>query len=251
MKKLTQATYRVKRIARFLFEENTSRIRKRQRNFENRDDGQWEIIGEKEILECLGATSDIECETHDFSQMSCSALPLDDFKQFACNFPYSTYLKQLRLIYSSAQHGYSLKTIFRKSALWAEQEHCDASDFAVPCVLVITDMEGHTFGAYCSHLLHDTEKRMIGSGEIKLFKTLPHFQFYSWTGKNDYFMHCSKDHIGIGGSDAKNCGSALWIDKDLSTGRSMKCETFDSDILSLHEDFMIANIEIWGFSSIP
>lgn len=257
MKKLTQAVYRVKRIAIFLFEENTARLPKRKRYCENPNesndnlsaDGQWEIVSEKEVLESLQATSDGDYDTHDFSQTNCSALPLQDFKQLACNFPPSTYMKRLQLIYSSTEHGYSLQTIFRNSALWAEEQHCDASDFSEPCVLVITDTDGHSFGAYCTHLLHDTEKKMVGCGEIQLFKIRPYLQVYSWTGTNDFFLHCNKDHIRIGGSQAKGFGAALWIDKDLSNGRSMKCETFDSDILSSHEDFTIANIEIWGFSS--
>lgn len=253
MKKLTQAAYRAKRVVMFLLEEKAARLRRRHKDFENPDeendnlptDGQWEIISEKEVQESILTTSDSEYETHDFSDASCSTLPLADFIQFACHFPPATFQKRLHLIYSSSEHGSSLQTMFGKSASWAEEQHCD---FAVPCVLIITDTDGHTFGAYCTHLPHDTENRMIGSGETKLFKAQPHFEVYSWTGENDYFLHCNKDQISIGGSHKKNFGPAVWIDKDFK-GRSMKCETFNSDILSSREDFKISNIEIWGFSS--
>lgn len=39
----------------------------------------------------------------------------------------------------------------------------------------------------------------------------------------------------------------LWFDGDLYHGHSQKCKTYDNDILTSNEDFVIAAIEIWTF----
>lgn len=49
-------------------------------------------------------------------------------------------------------------------------------------------------------------------------------------------------------SKIKSGINGLWFDSDLYHGRSQKCKTYDNDILTLQEDFIIAAIEIWTFT---
>lgn len=40
----------------------------------------------------------------------------------------------------------------------------------------------------------------------------------------------------------------LWLDGDLNHGRSRRCETFHNPPLASTEDFIVANVEAFGFS---
>jgi len=40
----------------------------------------------------------------------------------------------------------------------------------------------------------------------------------------------------------------LWFDGDIYHGRSNHCETYDNDILTTSEDFVVAIFEAWAFT---
>ena len=39
----------------------------------------------------------------------------------------------------------------------------------------------------------------------------------------------------------------LWLDGDLYHGRNHPCKTFGNTLLTLREDFVVKNLECWGF----
>lgn len=42
-------------------------------------------------------------------------------------------------------------------------------------------------------------------------------------------------------------GYSLWVDNDLYRGITQRSETFNNDVLTDREDFVIAIMEVWGF----
>jgi len=40
----------------------------------------------------------------------------------------------------------------------------------------------------------------------------------------------------------------LWLDGDLYHGRTQWCMTYDNDLLTTSEDFMIKCLEVWTFT---
>ena len=39
----------------------------------------------------------------------------------------------------------------------------------------------------------------------------------------------------------------LWLDGDIYHGHTQKCATYDNDILTAKEDFVVKGLEAWGF----
>lgn len=72
-----------------------------------------------------------------------------------------------------------------------------------------------------------------------------HLQFraFSYTGLNDYIIHCSKTFFSMGVSDGHY---GLWMDGSLTDGLSFGTMTFGNDPLSaLGVKFKISNVEVW------
>ncbi|MED6231974.1 Nuclear receptor coactivator 7 [Ataeniobius toweri] len=69
-----------------------------------------------------------------------------------------------RLVYSTAVHGTSLRTLYRNMA-----------DLDSPVLLVIKDMHKNVFGAFCSDPLR-VSKYFYGTGKTFLFSFSPDFQ---------------------------------------------------------------------------
>lgn len=137
-----------------------------------------------------------------------------------------------QLLYSTARHGYSLQSLYRRAAGFA------------PTILVIKDPEEHIFGSYCSEPWK-VAPRFYGTGESFVFQLEPQMVYYPWKRghkiRNDYFMFGSPDSIGIGGSGH----FALWLDGDLLYGHSGVCDTFGSPSLASKEEFKILVLELW------
>lgn len=139
------------------------------------------------------------------------------------------------LLYGTAIHGFSLKSLFRRAANFA------------PSILIIKDAAEHIFGAYCSEAWK-VAPRFYGTGESFVFELEPRRLYYPWKRKhksrNDYFMYGSQDSIGIGGSGH----FALWLDGDLLYGHSGVSDTFGSPCLASKSEFKILSLELWALS---
>ncbi|XP_036390007.1 TLD domain-containing protein 2-like isoform X2 [Megalops cyprinoides] len=137
------------------------------------------------------------------------------------------------LAYSALRHGTSLRTLY-KGTLGLD---C--------CTLtVIKDTCGQVFGAFCSAPLK-VSLSYYGTGQTFLFSFSPHLKVYRWTRGNSYFVKGSMESLVFGGGRGH---FGLWVDEDLHHGRSQRCETFDNDILSTDEDFLINDLEVWALS---
>ncbi|NXS62047.1 NCOA7 protein, partial [Brachypteracias leptosomus] len=137
-----------------------------------------------------------------------------------------------RLAYSTLEHGTSLKTLYRKSA-----------SLDSPVLLVIKDMDNQLFGAYATHPFRFSD-HYYGTGETFLYTFSPNFKVFKWSGENTYFINGDTSSLELGGGGGR---FGLWLDADLYHGRSNSCSTFNNDILSKKEDFIIQDVEVWTF----
>ncbi|XP_071597119.1 nuclear receptor coactivator 7 isoform X5 [Heliangelus exortis] len=136
------------------------------------------------------------------------------------------------LAYSTLEHGTSLKTLYRKSA-----------SLDSPVLLVIKDMDNQIFGAYATHPFRFSD-HYYGTGETFLYTFCPNFKVFKWSGDNTYFINGDTSSLELGGGGGR---FGLWLDADLYHGRSNCCSTFNNDILSKKEDFIIQDLEVWTF----
>ncbi|KAM9304504.1 oxidation resistance protein 1 isoform 2-T2 [Morus bassanus] len=136
------------------------------------------------------------------------------------------------LVYSTAKHGMSLKTLYRTML-----------GLDTPVLLVIKDSDGQVFGALASEPFKVSDG-FYGTGETFMFTFSPDFEVFKWTGDNMFFIKGDMDSLAFGGGGGE---FALWLDGDLYHGRSHSCKTFGNHTLSKREDFIIQDIEIWAF----
>ncbi|CAB4058359.1 Nuclear receptor coactivator 7,TLD domain-containing protein 2,Oxidation resistance protein 1 [Lepeophtheirus salmonis] len=139
----------------------------------------------------------------------------------------------LNLNYSTEEHGFSLKNLYRRMPSSDEE----------PVLLIIKDSNDNIFGAYLSCALRISE-HFTGTGESFLFRTNPDIEVFRWTGENDYILKGETNSFGIGMSDGH---FGLWLDEDLNLGRTERCSTFNNNPLTSH-DFHVNNLECWTFT---
>ncbi|XP_051262455.1 nuclear receptor coactivator 7 [Dicentrarchus labrax] len=151
-------------------------------------------------------------------------------KRLSTQIPARTQGYKWQLVYSTAIHGSSLKTLYRNMA-----------DLDSPVLLVIKDMHKKVFGAFSSEPFR-VSKYCYGTGETFLFSFNPDFQAYRWSGENSYFVSSNLESLAIGGGGGR---FGLWLDDDLYHGSSFSCPTFHNESLSSHEDFIVQDLEIW------
>ncbi|CAG9466003.1 unnamed protein product [Pedinophyceae sp. YPF-701] len=162
-------------------------------------------------------------------------LTADHVHALAAALPARHRLHRWSLTFSTHHHGFSLGTLYRRSP-----EHG-------PCVLVVQDMPGHVFGAYCSEAWH-VRPRYFGTGETFVFQLEPKQIAFKWqqkTGKrkvpNEFFQLAFAESLALGGSPA----FALWLDSDLREGHSNNCGTFGSPCLASSAEFAVRAVELW------
>uniref|UniRef100_A0A4W2E844 Oxidation resistance protein 1 n=1 Tax=Bos indicus x Bos taurus TaxID=30522 RepID=A0A4W2E844_BOBOX len=99
------------------------------------------------------------------------------------------------------------------------------------------------FGAYATHPFKFSD-HYYGTGETFLYTFSPHFKVFKWSGENSYFINGDISSLELGGGGGR---FGLWLDADLYHGRSNSCSTFNNDILSKKEDFIVQDLEVWTF----
>jgi hypothetical protein len=153
-------------------------------------------------------------------------------------YPYLPTLakgRQWVLLYSTMKHGISLRTLYRKAAL-----------IPGPCLLVAGDRLGATFGGLLlSPMKPTTKKKYQGTNDSFVFTNVGGTsQVFRPTGSNRYYVLCTNDAIAFGGGGH----FALHLDSELLYGSSAACETYGNLGLATTEDFVVKDVELWGFA---
>lgn len=159
-------------------------------------------------------------------------------RQLATTFPSRLRRVTWQLVYSTQQHGTSLKTLYRNA-----QELLPSS---CPCVLLVVDTEHYVCGALLSEppVVRD---KCSGTGESMLFTVRPVFSVFPASGKNDYYIICQRNCIAVGSGDGVY---GLWLDDMLYRGCSFPCATFDNACLASAPDFMCTLVELWALRDV-
>lgn len=195
----------------------------------------WEIITVEEAKRRKSVCSYYEEEEDDTLPVlkhHSALLENMHIEQLAQRLPARVQGYPWRLAYSTLEHGTSLKTLYRKSA-----------SLDSPVLLVIKDMDNQIFGAYATHPFRFSD-HYYGTGETFLYTFSPNFKVFKWSGENTYFINGDMTSLELGGGGGR---FGLWLDADLYHGRSNSCSTFNNDILSKKEDFIIQDVEVWTF----
>ncbi|KAM6355597.1 nuclear receptor coactivator 7 isoform 1-T4 [Podargus strigoides] len=195
----------------------------------------WEIITVEEAKRRKSVCSYYEEEDDDTLPVlkhHSALLENMHIEQLARRLPARVQGYPWRLAYSTLEHGTSLKTLYRKSA-----------SLDSPVLLVVKDMDNQIFGAYATHPFKFSD-HYYGTGETFLYTFSPNFKVFKWSGENTYFINGDTSSLELGGGGGR---FGLWLDADLYHGRSNSCSTFNNDILSKKEDFIIQDVEVWTF----
>uniref|UniRef100_I2CUC8 Nuclear receptor coactivator 7 isoform 2 n=1 Tax=Macaca mulatta TaxID=9544 RepID=I2CUC8_MACMU len=195
----------------------------------------WEIITVEEAKRRKSTCSYYEDEDEEVLPVlrpHSALLENMHIEQLARRLPARVQGYPWRLAYSTLEHGTSLKTLYWKSA-----------SLDSPVLLVIKDMDNQIFGAYATHPFKFSD-HYYGTGETFLYTFSPHFKVFKWSGENSYFINGDISSLELGGGGGR---FGLWLDADLYHGRSNSCSTFNNDILSKKEDFIVQDLEVWAF----
>lgn len=138
-------------------------------------------------------------------------------------------LRDLRCVYSSADDGVSLQTLYARVA---------GTD---PVVLLVRDGAGATFGAFTTVPFRENGGGYYGSGEAFVFSLRPTTTVYPWTRSNSFFQLGSSDSIAVGGGGA----FALFLDSMLEHGSSGASETFGNKCLASSASFDVVVVEAY------
>ncbi|VFQ61957.1 unnamed protein product [Cuscuta campestris] len=138
------------------------------------------------------------------------------------------------MLYSTWRNGISLSTLYRRSMLWPGLS-----------LLVVGDRDGTVFGGLVEAPLRATTKRRYqGTNASFVFTNVSgHPIIFRPTGVNRYYTMCSTEYLALGGGGH----FALYLDGDLMTGSSAASETYGNPCLSSTEDFVVKEVELWGF----
>jgi len=147
--------------------------------------------------------------------------------------PVSLSLSDWLLLYSTEQHGCSLRTFYH---------HLES---AGPSLLLVLDSTGGVFGGFASDPWH-VSSHYFGNGESFLFAAVPSWRVHHWSGANSLFQLGSSDSIGFGGGGQ----FGLWLDESFEFGSTGRSETYENEPLGEARDFRVLRVECWGFTGL-
>ncbi|NXM91945.1 TLDC2 protein, partial [Oenanthe oenanthe] len=153
--------------------------------------------------------------------------------QLGPELPPRLWQRPWRLLYSTARHGFSLRTLYRSGA----RPDC-------PALLLIRDTEAQAFGAFSASAIRSSSG-FYGTGETFLFSFCPELKVFRWTGRNNFFVNGDVNLLMVGGGSGR---FGLWLDRDLHRGGSQRCDTFDNESLARREEFCVQDLEVWGLA---
>eukprot|EP01005_Ploeotia_sp_CARIB1_P000334 NODE_139_length_1368_cov_536.520548_g135_i0.p1 GENE.NODE_139_length_1368_cov_536.520548_g135_i0~~NODE_139_length_1368_cov_536.520548_g135_i0.p1 ORF type:complete len:387 (+),score=101.21 NODE_139_length_1368_cov_536.520548_g135_i0:79-1239(+) len=144
--------------------------------------------------------------------------------------------KTWNLVYSTHQHGTSIKTL---SYRMSNKEHL---------LFVVRTMSKDILGCYIAHPVKEENKRGYqGGGSMFVFSYHSgKFSQHTWTQANRYHVLFKPDGIGFGGDP----NFALWLDESLQLGSTGYSKTYDNPPLSPTDDgkktdFNVFSVEVW------
>lgn len=89
--------------------------------------------------------------------------------------------------------------------------------------------------------------QFTGTGECFVFALKPKVACYRWTGANEFFQIATREHFGMGGGTSGRY--AFYVDSEFSWGTSEVSNTFLNRRLSSSEEFQVAVVEVWNFTT--
>lgn len=141
-------------------------------------------------------------------------------------------LLNLRLAFSTTDHGFSLQTLYST---------CGGLE---PLLMIVKTLEDSVFGAFLSKSFSNRSgNSFYGTGETFLFALHPDQQRFSWDHRSDSsaFICASSDFLAVG---AGHSGFGLRIDDDLKLVWSNESFTFSSERLFRLDDSSEKNNQI-------
>ena len=138
--------------------------------------------------------------------------------------PRENQISSLQLLFSTAEHGYSLTTLYNSAG------KCTTRKGMIFCIKTSI---GDVFGGYCGELFKITQIYYIGSEESFVFSLLPKREVFKSAGVNTYYLRCDTNSFSFGGSsEGEGKGEAIRIEQDFATGTTYSSETFNNKPLT-------------------
>lgn len=196
---------------------------------------------------------------------------LDDLWQY---IPERAAVKTVSVVFNSNNDGTSLQTFFSRVDPYEES------------IIIIRTIKNEVFGCYCSSSWSHRKTQAqnaanksyyFGNGETFLFTLQPKLSVYLWIGKTDsnnqltqmqpnggytpyspihrnsvtdvistqLFMSASSQELIVGSG---NGSFGLWLDADLTRGKTDHCKTFNNQPLCEDKDFTCKDVEVLAFA---
>jgi len=168
------------------------------------------------------------------------------------HFPTTVQHEAWNLLFSTQVQGTDFSSFYYRSA---------SSKYTL---LVVRSEDNQIFGGFATEPWRPTKhgkNAFYGNGESFLFRCHDthteggedadedNVDVFEWTYDNYFFMWSNQKQIAMGGGGGQ---FGFVLDEDFAFAESNPCDTFGNPCLTTHNcPFAIAQVELWGFSSLP